>query len=314
MKQEHAARRNLLSIYDLSPDEMLAIIDSADRFEELSRRSIKKAPALRGKTVINLFLEPSTRTRTSFEIAGKRLSADVINVSDTSSSTKKGESLKDTVLTLDVMQADVIVVRHGSSGSAQFVSRYVNASVINAGDGMHEHPTQALLDCATIKRNCATIAGLKVAIIGDIAHSRVARSNIGALTRLGAEVHVAGPLTLMPADVASLGVRHHLRVEHALEGADVVMVLRLQKERQESGLIPNLREYARHFGVNRNRIALAKPSAIVMHPGPMNRGVEIEPEVADGDQSVIKQQVEMGVAVRMALLYWIMNASDPLTN
>jgi aspartate carbamoyltransferase catalytic subunit len=306
--------RHLLSIYDLTPEEILNLISAAERFEELSRRAIKKAPALRGKTVINLFLEPSTRTRTSFELAGKRLSADVINVSAAASSTKKGESLKDTVQTLDVMQADVIVVRHNASGSAQFVSRYVKASVINAGDGMHEHPTQALLDCATIKRHCGKFDGLKVSIVGDVAHSRVARSNIGALTRLGAEVHVAGPLTLMPPEVASLGVKHHLRVEHALEGADVVMVLRLQKERQEAGLIPNLREYARHFGVNRERVGLAKPNAIVMHPGPMNRGVEIEAEVADGHQSVIKEQVEMGVAVRMALLYWLMNASDPLAN
>lgn len=300
-------RRHLLSIYDLSPDEIHKLLDSALRFEELSRRPIKKAPALRGKTVINLFLEPSTRTRTSFEIAGKRLSADVVNVSAATSSAKKGESLKDTVLTLDVMQSDVLVVRHAFSGAAQFASRYVKASVINAGDGMHEHPTQALLDCATIKKRFGTFDGLKVAIVGDVAHSRVARSNIGALTRLGAQVHVAAPLTLLPPEVCSLGVHSHVRVEQAMEGADVVMVLRLQKERQEAGLIPNLREYARHFGINRARVALAKPNAIVMHPGPMNRGVEIEPEVADGLQSVIKDQVEMGVAIRMATLYWLMS-------
>lgn len=300
--------KHLLSIHDLSPSEILNLIESSDKFLEFSRRSIKKAPTLRGKTVINLFLEPSTRTRTSFELAGKRLSADVINVSAAASSTKKGESLKDTALTLDVMQADVIVVRHSASGSAQFVAQHVKASVINAGDGMHEHPTQALLDCATIRRHCKKFEGIKVAIIGDIAHSRVARSNIGALTRLGANVHVAAPMTLLPPEASSLGVHVHHRVEHALADADVVMVLRLQKERQESGLIPNLREYARHFGINRERMRLAKPNAIVMHPGPMNRGVEIEADVADGARSVITEQVETGVAIRMAVLYWLCTA------
>lgn len=305
--------KHLLSIYDLSPSEILNLIESSDRFLEFSRRSIKKAPTLRGKTVINLFLEPSTRTRTSFELAGKRLSADVINVSAAASSTKKGESLKDTVLTLDVMQADVIVVRHSASGSAQFVSQHVKASVINAGDGMHEHPTQALLDCATIKRHCGGFEGIKVAIIGDIAHSRVARSNIAALTRLGASVHVAAPMTLIPPEIGSLGVHVHHRVEQAVSDADVVMVLRLQKERQESGLIPNLREYARHFGINRERMRLAKPNAIVMHPGPMNRGVEIEADVADGTRSVITEQVETGVAIRMAVLYSLCTADGEIT-
>lgn len=300
---------HLLSIHDLATSDLLHLINSADRFYELSRRAIKKAPTLRGKTIINLFFEPSTRTRTSFELAGKRLSADVINVSAQASSTKKGESLQDTVQTLSAMQADVIVVRHASSGAAHFVAKHVQASVINAGDGTHEHPTQALLDCATIKRHFKNIEGLKVAIVGDIAHSRVARSNIAALTRLGAEVHIAGPLTLMPPEAEKMGVHYHMRVESALSNADVVMVLRLQQERQESGLIPNLREYARYFGINRDRLALAKPGAILMHPGPMNRGVEIEPDVADGRQSVILEQVELGVAVRMALLYWLMNPS-----
>src|SRR5688572_11382824 len=241
MKSNEGHRRHLLSVHDLSREEMLQLIDLSDRFYDLSRRSIKKAPALRGKTIINLFMEPSTRTRTSFEIAGKRLSADVINVSGATSSTKKGESLQDTVQTIDAMQADVIVVRHASSGAAQFVARHVNASVINAGDGMHEHPTQALLDCATMMRRFGKIDGLKVAIVGDVAHSRVARSNIIALTKLGAGVHLAGPLTLMPPVVSLIAAQYHMRVEPALRDADVVMVLRLQKERQESGLIPNLR-------------------------------------------------------------------------
>lgn len=312
MSTQEINRRHLLSIYDLEPDEIVHLIGLSERFYELSRRAIKKAPPLRGRTIINLFMEPSTRTRSSFELAGKRLSADVINVSGSTSSTKKGESLQDTVKTIDAMQADVIVVRHSSSGSAHFVSKHVNACVINAGDGTHEHPTQALLDCATIHRHFGKVDGLKVAIIGDIAHSRVARSNIGCLTRLGAEVHVAGPLTLMPPEIASFGVHYHMRVDAAIRDADVVMVLRLQSERQESGLIPNVREYARHFGVSSERFALAKPTAIVMHPGPMNRGVEIGADVADAAQSVILEQVELGVATRMALLYWLMNPAEPL--
>jgi aspartate carbamoyltransferase catalytic subunit len=308
------SRRHLLSIHDLSVEEILHLLELSERFYEFSRRAIKKAPALRGKTVINLFLEPSTRTRTSFELAAKRLSADVINVSAAVSSTKKGESLKDTVQTIDAMQADLIVVRHSSSGAAHFVARNVNASVINAGDGMHEHPTQALLDCATIKRRFGYFKGLKVTIVGDVAHSRVARSNIGALTRLGAEVHIAGPLTLMPAEITSLGVHYHLSIDAAIRDAHVVMVLRLQRERQEAGLIPNLREYARHYGVNAERLSLAKEDGIVMHPGPMNRGVEIDSAVADGAQSVILEQVELGVATRMSLLFWLMNPSGDSAN
>lgn len=305
-------RRHLLSIYDLSPEEILHLIGLSERFYELSRRTIKKAPALRGRTLINLFLEPSTRTRTSFELAGKRLSADVVNVSASTSSTTKGESLKDTAQTIDAMQADVIVIRHSSSGAGQFMAKHVKASVINAGDGTHEHPTQALLDCATIHRRFGRIEGLKVAIVGDVAHSRVARSNIGALTRLGASVHVAGPMTLMPPQIASFGVEYSSKVENAVAHADVVMVLRLQRERQEAGLIPNLREYARYFGINRERFQLANEGAVIMHPGPMNRGVEIEAEVADCLQSVILEQVELGVAMRMALLFWLMNPSESL--
>jgi aspartate carbamoyltransferase catalytic subunit len=295
--------QRLTTIHDLTREQALALIESADAFHELSLRPVRKAPTLRGKTVLNLFFENSTRTRTSFELAGKRLSADVINITASASSVKKGESLKDTILTLDAMHPDILIVRHSSSGAADYVAQHTRAVVINAGDGSHEHPTQALLDAFTIRRHKQSLQGLKVAICGDILHSRVARSNALLLPMLGAEVHLAGPRTLLPADLNALGCVCHERLEPALEGADVVIMLRIQMERLGGVFFPGLREYARYFSLNRQRLALAKPDAIVMHPGPMNRGVEIADDVADGPQSVILQQVESGVAVRMAVLY-----------
>lgn len=295
--------RHLLGIESLTHEDIFSIIDLADTLHEISTRPIKRVPTLRGKTVINFFAENSTRTRTSFEVAGKWLSADVINIAASASSTQKGETLFDTARTLDAMSPDVIVIRHPSSGAPHFIAKHVRASVVNAGDGMHEHPTQALLDCATIRKHKRSFEGLTVAIVGDVAHSRVARSNIHALTKLGARVRVAGPRTLLPLEIGSLGVDVFDEVDRAITGVDVVMVLRLQKERMDAGLIPNTRDYSRYFGINPRNIELAKPDAIVMHPGPINRGVEIEPEVADGKRSVIQEQVNYGVAVRMAVLY-----------
>jgi aspartate carbamoyltransferase catalytic subunit len=305
------ALHRLTTINDLTPEQALALIESADAFHELSLRPVRKAPTLRGKTVLNLFFENSTRTRTSFELAGKRLSADVINITASASSVKKGESLKDTILTLDAMHPDILIVRHSSSGAADYVAQHTRAVVINAGDGSHEHPTQALLDAFTIRRHKHSLRGLKVAICGDILHSRVARSNALLLSMLGAEVHLAGPRTLLPADLDALGCKCHERLEPALEGADVVIMLRIQMERLGGVFFPGLREYARYFSLNRQRLALAKPDAIVMHPGPMNRGVEIADDVADGPQSVILQQVESGVAVRMAVLYACARPEEP---
>lgn len=295
--------RHLLGIETLTRENILTILDLAERMYEISERPMKRVPTLRGRTVINYFCEPSTRTRTSFEIAGKRLSADVINLSEAGSSAQKGETLLDTAKNLDAMKPDVLVVRHSASGAPHFLSRHVRCAVVNAGDGMHEHPTQALLDCCTIRKRKGKIEGLTVAILGDVAHSRVARSNIHALTKLGARVRVAAPRTLLPPGIEALGVEVHDRVEPAVRDADVVMVLRLQKERMKSGLIPNLREFSRYFGLNQARAELAKPDAIILHPGPMNRGVEIEADVADGPRSVILDQVTYGVAVRMAVLY-----------
>jgi aspartate carbamoyltransferase catalytic subunit len=260
-------------------------------------------PTLRGKTVINLFLEPSTRTRTSFEIAAKRLSADGINFTASSSSTVKGETLIDTAMNLDAMNPDIVVIRHAQAGSALLLSQRIRAAIVNAGDGAHEHPTQALLDASTIRAHKKKIEGLTVVICGDIDHSRVARSNIFALRTLGARVRVAGPRSLLPIGVENLGCEAYDRIEPALEGADVVMMLRIQMERKAGSRFPNTREYARYFGLNPRRLALAKPDAIVMHPGPMNRGVEIDPGVADGPRSVILEQVSRGVAIRMAVLY-----------
>jgi aspartate carbamoyltransferase catalytic subunit len=297
------AQRHLLGIETLDAEELRTILDLGERFLEIAERPIKKVPTLRGKTVINLFLEPSTRTRTSFEIAAKRLSADAVNISGSASSTVKGETLVDTARNLDAMSPDVVVVRHAQAGAALMLSQRIRASVVNAGDGAHEHPTQALLDCSTIRAHKGRIEGQTVVICGDIAHSRVARSNLFALTKLGAKVRVAGPRTLLPIGIEAMGAQVFDRLEPALDGADVVMMLRIQTERRAGGRFPNTREYSRYFGLNARRLALAKPDAIVMHPGPMNRGVEIDPSVADGPRSVILDQVARGVAVRMAVLY-----------
>lgn len=300
---EPFAHRHLLDIEGLTRPEVERILDTAKAFFEVSRRPIRKVPTLRGKTVINLFYEASTRTRTSFELAGKRLSADVINMNISASSVNKGETLQDTCRTLEAMHPDVVVIRHWASGAPNYVASRVDCSVINAGDGMHAHPTQALLDAFTIRRQRGTLDNLIVTICGDIAHSRVARSNAHLLKLFGCNVRVVGPRTLLPAAVDSLGVRVYDRLDEALAGADVVMVLRIQSERLEGALLPSLREYARTFGIGPKSMALAKSDAIVMHPGPMNRGVEIESAVADSDRSVVLDQVEAGVAVRMALLY-----------
>ncbi len=295
--------RHLLGIEGLTKDVALALLDKADEFYEVGRRPVRKVPLLAGKTVINLFFEASTRTRTSFELAGKRLSADVVNIGGSSSSTTKGETLLDTVATIDAMHADVIVIRHHASGAPHYVARRTRAPVVNAGDGMHEHPTQALLDALTIRRRLGRgLEGVVVAICGDVLHSRVARSNALLLRLLGAEVRLSGPRTLLPHSENSLGAKTYDRLEPALEGADVVMMLRIQKERLGAALIPSLREYSRVFGLSRARLGLAKPSAIVMHPGPLNRGVEVADDVADGAESAILDQVEAGVAVRMAVL------------
>ena len=297
------AVRHLLGIEGLSRESALQLLDAAKAFWEMNRRAVKKAPTLRGKTVINLFFENSTRTRTSFELAGKRLSADVVNISASTSSTKKGETLRDTVATLDAMAPDVVVIRHSASGAPHFVAQRTRAAVINAGDGLHEHPTQALLDAFTIRHHKGSFDGLEVLICGDVTHSRVARSNILLLSLLGARVRVAGPRTLLPREVESLGVQVFHDLSSALAGVDVVMTLRIQQERLVNALLPNTREYSRTFGIDARRLALAKHDAIVMHPGPLNRGVEISDEVADGPHSVVLDQVEAGVAVRMAVLY-----------
>jgi aspartate carbamoyltransferase catalytic subunit len=296
-------RKDLLSIADLSTDEIQLILDTALSFREVSERPVKKVPTLRGKTVINLFFEPSTRTRSSFEIAEKRLSADSLNFSAKTSSVVKGEGLIDTALNLQAMAPDLIVIRHGHPGVPRMLAERVSAGVINAGDGAYGHPTQALLDAFTIREQKGRIEGLKVAIVGDIAHSRVVRSNIELLNAMGAEVSVAGPRTMMPVEVEKLGVRAAYTLEDAIRGADVVMMLRVQLERQEKVLFPSVREYFRLFGLTRERLQVAKRNAIVMHPGPMNRGVEIASDVADGSRSVILDQVANGVAVRMAVLY-----------
>jgi aspartate carbamoyltransferase catalytic subunit len=301
--------RHLLTIAGLGKAGAERILNTARAFHEVSKRPIKKVPTLRGKTIVNLFYEASTRTRTSFELAGKRLSADVVNVSGSSSSVTKGETLSDTVRTLDAMHPDVIVVRHAASGAAEYIAARIRACVVNAGDGLHQHPTQALLDAFTITSHRGPLAGMTVAICGDILHSRVARSNAELLPLLGATVRLAGPPTLLPHASTALGCAVYDRIEPAIEGADVVMMLRIQRERLGGALFPTLREYARVYGLNKRRLALAKPDALVMHPGPMNRGVEIADDVADGSQSVILDQVEAGVSVRMAVLYHA--ASDP---
>ena len=309
--------RHLLGIEPLSATDIEQILNLADTFLEISERPIKKVPTLRGRTVINLFLEASTRTRTSFEIAAKRLSADAVNISGSSSSTTKGETLLDTARNLNAMRPDVIVLRHAASGGAAQIAAQVDGAVVNAGDGTHEHPSQALLDAATIRKHKGKIAGLEIAIVGDIEHSRVARSDVYCLTRLGARVRLCAPRTMMPVGVARLadGVRVTNRLEEALEGSDVVMMLRIQKERLGSvGLFPNTREYSRTFGLSPRTLAWAKPDAIVMHPGPVNRGVELDPGIADGARSVILDQVTYGVAVRMAILYLLGAGSQVLSD
>ena len=301
--------KDLLGISDLSPEEILLVLDTAVAMKEIGSRPIKKVPALRGKTVVNLFFEPSTRTRTSFEIAEKRLSADTLSIAIASSSVVKGETLADTALNLEAMQPDMIVLRHSSSGACHLLSRICRSAIINAGDGMHEHPTQALLDAFTIREHGKELRGLKVAIIGDLLHSRVLRSNIHLLTKMGANVWVCGPPTLFPADIARFGVRVTSSVEEAVADADVVMLLRIQLERMEGAFVPSLREYFNVFGMTEKRLKLAKPDVLIMHPGPMNRGVEISSEVADGPYSVILEQVANGVAVRMAVLYLLAGGS-----
>ena len=296
-------RKDLVSIASLTLDEITLILDTADSFKEVSGREIKKVPALRGKTVVNLFFEPSTRTRTSFELAAKRLSADVINFSPSSSSVVKGETLLDTARNIEAMQADIIVLRHPDAGAAETLANGVKSSVINAGDGWHEHPTQALLDLFTMREKKLNFKGLRVAIVGDIAHSRVARSNIFGLSKLGAEIRAVGPPTMIPVHLDRLGVRVYYDLDEALRGVDVIMMLRLQLERQGRALFPSIREYSRLYGLTAERVRLAEAGALVMHPGPVNRGVEMAPEVADSFSSVILDQVANGVAVRMGILY-----------
>ncbi len=303
-------RKDLLGLEDLTGEEIAAVLDTAEAFRAVLDRPIKKVPTLRGKTVANLFFEPSTRTRISFELAEKRLSADSISFATATSSVTKGETLKDTVRNIEAMGVEFVVMRHGASGAPHFIARNVRASVINAGDGQHEHPTQGLLDMFTMRRKLGTLEGIRVAIIGDLAHSRVARSNIWGLTKMGAEVVVCGPSTLTPREIEKMGVRWTWRVEEALEGVDVVNILRIQKERQTANLLPSLREYALYFGVTPDRIRAAKPDVMIMHPGPMNRGVEIAQEVAEDSRNVILDQVTNGVAVRMAVLY-LLNGGEP---
>jgi aspartate carbamoyltransferase catalytic subunit len=306
-------RKDLLAIEALTVEEIQLILTTAESLKEVGGRDIKKVPALRGKTVVNLFFEPSTRTRTSFELAAKRLSADVINFSPSSSSIVKGETLIDTARNIESMQADIIVLRHSSPGAAENLARSVRSSVINAGDGWHEHPTQALLDVFTIKEKKGRLKGLRVVIVGDVAHSRVARSNILALTKLEAEVRVVAPPTMLPYFIEHFGVTVFYRLDEALIGADVIIMLRLQRERLGQALLPSIREYAKLFCLTPERLKLANPDAIVMHPGPLNRGVEISPSVADSAAAVILDQVTNGVSVRMALMYLLSGSGERST-
>lgn len=295
-------RQHLLAIDDISHLEAKALLDLAERYVEVSRQIDKRQPVLQGRTQVNLFFEASTRTQSSFEIAGKRLGADVMNMAVATSSVSKGETLLDTAMTINAMQPDFLVVRHQSSGAVELLAQKVSCAVINAGDGQHEHPTQALLDALTIRRHKKSFEGLTVAICGDVLHSRVARSNIHLLNKLGAHVRVVAPSTLLPSGIGNFGTEVHRSMETGLKNADVVMMLRLQLERMTGAFVPSIREYYRFFGLNAEKLKLAKPDALVMHPGPMNRGIEIDSDVADGVQSVIREQVEMGVAVRMAVL------------
>lgn len=305
-------RKNLLGLEELDADEITTILDTADSFKEISERPIKKVPALRGKTIANVFYEPSTRTRLSFELAEKRLSADTVSFQKAGSSVAKGETLRDTIENIQAMKVDMVVMRHGSSGAHRFLTNYVDASIVNAGDGQHEHPTQALLDMMTLRQRWGTFEGKRVTLIGDIMHSRVARSNIWGLTKMGAKVTVCGPSTMMPAEVEYLGeggitIEYDLRT--AIEGADAINILRIQLERQKARLFPSMREYFEVFGVTPAVLEAAPKHCIVMHPGPMNRGVEISQEVADGDRAVILEQVTNGVATRMAVLFLLAGGS-----
>ena len=299
---------NLLGLKETSRDDITAILDDAVKLKnDVLEQDIKKSNILSGKSIITLFFENSTRTRVSFELASKYLGATAANISAGGSSIAKGETLIDTAKTLEARGTDVIIIRHSMSGSPHLISKYIGSKVINAGDGMNEHPTQALLDIMTIREKKGKVKGLKVAIVGDVKHSRVARSNIYGLNKLGAEVVLAGPSTLLPSNLEDMGVKVYTDVEKAVEGADVVMGLRIQLERQKKGLFPSIREYNKYFGIDERRLSLAKPDAILMHPGPVNRGVELNPQVADGSQSVINQQVTNGVCVRMAVLNMLAN-------
>jgi len=302
--------RNLLDLQSLSAEDITLVLDTARKFRELGNRVDKKIAALKGRTVINLFVEPSTRTRISFELAAQRLSADIVNFTAEASSLKKGETLKDTLRNLEAMNADCIILRHGASGAPHFLARFAKAHIINAGDGAHEHPTQGLLDVFTIRERKGTIAGLRVTILGDILYSRVARSNIWALRRMGAQVTLCGPPTLVPKVFERMGCRVVWNVDDAIRGADVVNLLRIQHERQRKGMFPSIGEYSTLFGLNRARLQLLGKEALIMHPGPINRGVEIESDVADGDQSVILEQVTNGLAVRMAVLF-LLHGGNP---
>jgi aspartate carbamoyltransferase catalytic subunit len=304
-------RKHLLDIESLDPEEIITVLDTARAFKAVGERAIKKVPALRGKTVVNLFVEPSTRTRISFELSEQRLSADIINFTAEASSLKKGETLKDTARNLEALNADFIVIRHSASGAPSFLARVLNASVINAGDGAHEHPTQALLDAFTIRERKGHIENLNVTILGDILYSRVARSDIWALTKLGAKVTLCGPATLVPRDFEKMGCRVTYDVEEAIRGADIINLLRIQHERQRKTMFPSLGEYSSFFGLTKARLARTKPDALIMHPGPINRGVEIDSEIADCERSLILEQVTNGLAVRMAVLFLLNGGKGP---
>lgn len=304
-------RKHLLDIQSLSPEEITTVLDTARAFKSVGERAIKKVPALRGKTVVNLFVEPSTRTRISFELAAQRLTADVINFSAEASSLKKGETLKDTAKNLEALNADIIIIRHSATGAPHFLARFLNSSVVNAGDGAHEHPTQALLDTFTIREKKGRIAGLNVTILGDILYSRVARSNIWALQKLGANVTLCGPSTLVPKSFEQMGCKVTYDVEEAIADADIINLLRIQHERQRKTMFPSIGEYTSLFSLNKARLALTKPDAVIMHPGPINRGVEIDSDIADSSRSVILEQVTNGLAVRMAVLFLISGGKGP---
>ena len=308
------SRKNIIGMENLTSEDIDIILDTADSFKEISTRAIKKVPTLRGRTIINLFFEPSTRTRTSFEIAGKRLSADVINISGSASSAVKGESLIDTARNLEAMNPDILVIRHNCSGAPALISQFINCPVINAGDGAHEHPSQSLLDLLTIREHKGTLKGLKVAIVGDITHSRVARSNIRAMQTMGMEVKVVGPPTLIPVGIEELGVEVCYDIGEGIRDADVIMVLRIQLERQNQGLLSSLREYSNYFCLTEKHLSNVSNDTLIIHPGPVNRGIEIALDVMEGPRSLILDQVTNGVAVRMALFYLLLGESDANPN